>query len=193
METEKTNLLNERMYVLLRELRERWEDDLQTRHFLALNSKEAKQYQNPTRDWEPITSRFAKTRYNIEESARCYALQRYGAAVFHICLVAEYGVIQVAKLLKVEGDKPGWGSLKRLQNLIKEPYPKRTPLAQQHSKLLENTVPLAIVVKDSWRHKLEHVENQIIWLDTDFSPSVAEEIISAARGFMRKLAQELPE
>ena len=101
-------------------------------------------------------------------------------------------MIQVAKLLQVEGDKPGWGALKRLSELIKEPFPQRTALAQKHTKLLENVVPLAIVIKDSWRHKLDHVDNQIVWVDTDFSPEVAGEIISATRAFMRKLAKELP-
>ena len=150
-------------------------------------------YLNPLKDWETVLRRFPKMQYNVEESAKCFALERYGAAVFHVLQVAEYGVIEVAKLLQVEGDKPGWGSLKKLTDLIKESYPKRTLLAQRHSKLLENVVPLAIVIKDSWRHKLEHVDNQIVWVDTDFSPNVAEEIVTATRGFMRKLALELPE
>jgi hypothetical protein len=65
-------------------------------------------------------------------------------------------------------------------------------LAPNRTFHLENVIPLAIVVKDSWRHKLDHVDNQIRWVDTDFSPQVTEEIISATRGFMRKLAMELP-
>ena len=95
-------------------------------------------YENPFREWDACIARFDRVRHNIEESSKCFALERYGAAVFHILLVAEYGVIQVAKLLGAEGDKPGWGSLKRLGDMIKEPYPKRIPLAQQYSKLLEN-------------------------------------------------------
>jgi hypothetical protein len=171
----------------------RLEDELSLREFFELEPGQAQRFKNPLKDWEVIVARFPTIRQNVEESSKCFALERYGAAVFHVLQVAEYGVIQLAKLLEVEGDKPGWASLKRLQNLIKDPFPQRTALAQRHSPLLENAVPLAIVVKDSWRHKLTHVDNQIVWMDTDFSPQVAEEIIAATRGFMRKLGQDLPQ
>ena len=175
----------------LHNLRTRFEDEFHQHLFLHLTLKEGDAFNNPDKHWKEVVTRFPKVRYNIEESTKCFALNRYGAAVFHILQVAEYGVIQVGDVFGVLGDKPGWSCLKRLQGLIAVPYPQRTPLAQQHTKLLENVVPLALVVKDSWRHKLDHVDNQIRWVDTDFSPQVAEEIISATRGFMRKLASDL--
>jgi hypothetical protein len=58
--------------------------------------------------------------------------------------------------------------------------------------MLVAVVPLTTVFKDNWRHKMDHVDNQIIWIDTDFSPRAAEEIIFATSAFMRKLAAELP-
>lgn len=176
----------------LKQLRERSEDEFKAQFFLHLEPKQSAMFQNPAKEWETVIGRFFKVKYNVEECGKCFSLERYGAAVFHVLQVAEFGVIQVANLLQVSGDKPGWGSLKRLQKLISVPFPEREPLAQTHSKLLENVVPLAIVIKDSWRHKLEHVDNQIVWVETDFSPNVAEEIISATRAFMRKLASELP-
>ncbi|MGB9077060.1 MAG: hypothetical protein WCC26_09520 [Terracidiphilus sp.] len=176
----------------LKQLRERFEDELKAQFFLHLEPKQAAQFNDPTKEWSEISARFNKTKYNIEESGKCFALERYGAAVFHVLQVAEYGVIQIGGLMGVLGDKPGWSCVARLQKLIVPPYPERIPLAQQHSKLLENTLPLVAAIKDSWRHKLEHVDNQITWVESDFSPSVAEEIISATRGFMRKLASELP-
>lgn len=176
----------------LRELRRRCEDDFKSAFFLHLSPKQAELYQNPEKDWESVASRFYKIKYNIEESGKCFAMERYGAAVFHILQVAEYGVIKIGELMNVLGDKPGWSCLKKLQDLISIPYPQRTPLAQKHSKFLQDVIPLAVVVKDSWRHKLDHVDNQIVWVDTDFSPEVADEVIKATRGFMRKLAAELP-
>ncbi|HXE06657.1 MAG TPA: hypothetical protein VN612_02090 [Acidobacteriaceae bacterium] len=169
------------------------EDELSLQMYFSFTQKEAEMYQNPLQGWESVIAKFPKVRQNIEESAKCFALERYGASVFHVLQVAEYGVIEVARLLGVSGDKPGWGSLKRLQDLIKVPYPERLPLAQTHSKLLENVVPLAFVIKDNWRHKLDHVDNQMIWMDADFSPEVADDIISATRAFMRKLAFDLGE
>ncbi len=102
-------------------------------------------------------------------------------------------MIQIAKLMGVEGDKPGWGALQRLERLIAKPYADRDSKTQKYSTILEGFVGLATVMKDSWRHKLTHVDNQIVWADTDFSREVANEIVIATRGFMRKLALELPE
>jgi len=177
----------------LRELRRRFEDDLKTTFFLQLTTLEADQYQNPLKGWDGISSRFWRIKFNIEESGKCFALERYGAAVFHALQVAEYGVIQVATLMGVQGDKPGWSNLKPLGAILERPYPKRTPLEQQHTKLLERVVPLAIIVRDNWRHKLDHVDNQIVWVENDFSADVAGQIISAIRAFMGKLALELPQ
>jgi hypothetical protein len=98
----------------LRELRRRFEDELKKKLFLQLTLAESRRYLAPLEAWEQIAERFPKTRYNIEESSKCFALERYGASVFHALQVAEYGVIQVAELMQVQGDKPGWGSLKLL-------------------------------------------------------------------------------
>jgi hypothetical protein len=167
-------------------------DECSLHVYLSLDPSEVGMYFDPAKGWEPVIARFDKVRNNVIESAKCMALERYAAGVFHILLVAEYGVIQVAKLMTVQGDKPGWGSLKRLNDILLKPYPQRSQFEQQHSRILESIVPLATVIKDNWRHKLEHVDNQIVWIDTDFSKNVAEEIISATRGFMRKLASDLP-
>lgn len=176
----------------LKQLRERSEDEFKSQFFLHLDSNQSIQFQNPLKSWNDVAGRFYKTKYNIEESIKCFALERYGAAVFHALQVAEYGVIQLSTLLQVQGDKPGWGALKRLGAILEKPYPQRSELEKKHSKLLGNTVHLAVIVRDNWPHKLDHVDNQIIWVESDFSGDVAEAIISAIRAFMHKLASDLP-
>lgn len=81
---------------------------------------------------------------------------------------------------------------KRLEKILAKPFKDRSPLEQKHSELLNNIVPLTNAIKDSWRHKISHIQNKLDWLDTDFNSQLAAEIISATRGFMRRLAQELP-
>jgi hypothetical protein len=176
----------------LKELRERFQDELESELFLHLDTKQAQLYEKPKRGWEEVTVRFPKVRHDIEESSKCFALERYGAAVFHVMLIAEYGVIQVADVFGVAGDRPGWASLDRLQRIHDKNWNDKTPLEQKHSKLLENLLPLAFAMKESWRHKMDHVANKIEWMDTIFSPEVADDIISATRGFMRRLALDLP-
>jgi hypothetical protein len=176
----------------LGELRERLEDELQSRVFLSLSVKDGELYEKPDDKWHPVISRFYKLRHDIEESSKCFALGRYAAALFHVLLVAEFGVIKVAELFGAAGDKPGWGALDRLQRINDKKWNDKTPLEQQHADFLKSVLPLAFAIKDSWRHKISHVDNKLDWTDTDFSPEVAGEIISATRGFMRRLAQGLP-
>jgi hypothetical protein len=66
----------------LRDLRERIEDDLESQYFLHLEHKEAKLYLQPLEGWEDVFPRFPKVCYNIQESSKCFALERYGAACF---------------------------------------------------------------------------------------------------------------
>ena len=180
------------MTSLLRELRERIEDDFHSVVFVSLSSEESALYIDPDKDWDEALRRFPKIRHDIEETSKCFALTRYAASIFHVLLIAEFGVIKVAELFGVAGDKPGWGALDKLERVSDKPWKDKTSLEQQHSEFLKNLLPLAFAIKDSWRHKISHVDNKLDWMDTDFSPEVAREIISATRGFMRRLATDLP-
>jgi hypothetical protein len=192
LETHRMNISYGDMTSMLRELRERMEDDMHIVVFLCLSQDESALYDDPGKDWDAVIGRFHKMRHDIEESSKCFALARYSAAIFHVLLVAEFGIIKVAELFGAAGDRPGWGALDRLQRINDKKWNDKTPLEQEHAEFLKNLLPLAFAIKDSWRHKISHVDNKLEWMDTDFSPQVAGEIISATRGFMRRLAADLP-
>ncbi len=158
---------------------------------MFLSSREKELYEQPIKGWESVIERWEHIKTDVEESSRSFACNRYAAAIFHSLLVAEFGIIQMGQLLNVAGDKPGWSCVERLQKIIDKKYSDRSPLEQQHSKFLQDTMHLIAAVKD-WRHKISHVDNRLIWLNTDWSPQQAEEIMIATRGLMRKLAHELP-
>jgi hypothetical protein len=176
----------------LRELRRRFEDELRGKPFFQLFPPELELYKSPSKGWESVIERFPQTRIDIEECSKCMAFERHAAALFHVLLVAEFGIIQVARLFNVAGDKPGWGCLDRLARISDKKWQDKSPTEQQYSDFLKGLLPLAVSIKDTWRHKISHVDNRLEWLDTDFSPEVAREIISATRGFMRRLAVDLP-
>jgi hypothetical protein len=179
-----TNRIDELHRVITREM--------QSHLFMFFTPEQAEWYLSPSKGWEEVVKKWPQTAIDIEESSKCYACDRYAAAIFHTLLVAEFGVIQLAQLLGDVDPKPGWAMLDRLEKIIRKPYPQRSPLEQQHSKLLDNTMPLMQTVKDSWRHKITHVDNKLKWLDGDFSPQLAEEIIKSTRGLMRRLAEDMP-
>ncbi len=126
--------------------------------------KEADLYSHPDRDWERVFNRFPKTRTDIEESSKRFAFGRYAAALFHILLVAEFGVVSLAKLLNVAEDKPGWGALERLERISVKAHKDRSDLEKKYSAVLDGVAPFALSIKNQWRHKISHVENKLVWL-----------------------------
>jgi hypothetical protein len=176
----------------LTELRQRFEDELKNVPFFQLSNQELDMYRHPDKDWERVIERFGQTRIDIEECSKCFTFGRYAASLFHVLLVAEYGVIELAKLLEVAGDKPGWGALERLKAISAKPHKERSQLEKKYSSVLDSIMPFALSIKNQWRHKISHVENRLVWQNTDFSPEMARDIIGAVRGFMDKLAFELP-
>jgi hypothetical protein len=159
--------------------------------FLYIPSDDAKIYRFPLENWEKVVGRWPDLKGDITESARCLALDRYAAAMFHILLVAEFGTIQVCKLLGVAGDRPGWGCVEKLQAIKDKEYKSRSPLEQEHSTLLKNTLDGIMFLKNA-RHIIMHTDNKGDWLAREVGPQSADEVIRAARNLMRRLADELP-
>ena len=166
--------------------------EMQRSLFLFVPSERSRYYVQPMREWEPALSRFPKIAVDVAESSRCFACDRYAGAIFHALLIAEFGVIDVAKTFGVQGDRPGWVALERLEKIKNKKHSDRSDLEKAHSQFLELVMPLMVAIKDAWRHKISHVENKLEWMDTDFSLQIAEEVISSTRGFMRRLATDLP-
>lgn len=160
--------------------------------FIRIATDRRQYYSEPIKGWEPVVERWPETQTDIIECSRCFALERFAASIFHALLVAESGVIRTCNVFEVSGDKPGWGCVQRLERISKTPYAEKAPAHQRHSDLLKDLVSAMVAIKDSTRHKISHVDNRLVWLDADFSPDIASEVISTTRGFMRRLAKDLP-
>jgi hypothetical protein len=161
--------------------------------FLYLPIERAKWYLAPKEGWQEVIKQFPKTVIDIEEAGRCFACDRYAAAVFHGMQIAEVGAIEIGKLIEINDPKPGWPStIREMKRIVqKEKYQDLKPVEQKHRALLEQLLPLMESMQDGWRHKISHVENKLVLLSGEFAPSVAEEILNATRAFMRRLATTL--
>ena len=179
---------------LLKELRERLEDELKSRVFTGLTVKEGQAYKDPRSGWEEIIGRFRETTSDIEEMRRCFALCRYAASVFHSVSVVEHGLIALGTFIKVNDPKSGWTAVSgKLETLIvKTKYPDLDPLFQQHRDFLEQVHGTVHALKNAWRNKISHAHGKLTVLTPDFTPEIADEIIMATRAFMRRLSDELP-
>ena len=88
-------------------IRENLRRELATKYCLALNREEAEHYSNFQKGWEPIIARFPGVIIDVEEARKCFALNRYAAAVFHGTQIVEIGLIELGKFLKDTGSEIG--------------------------------------------------------------------------------------
>jgi hypothetical protein len=175
------------------ELQERLVDEMENRRYLALNLREDELYSAPRKGWEEIISRFPDCATDVEEAQRCYALERYAAAVFHSLQVVEIGLIELGRVLVTTDPQTGWNATtKRLNIILNTKYPSRTRFQQQHQKFLEQIAATIEMLKSAWRNKVSHAQDKIVLLRTDSTPDITEEILIASRSFMRRLATEAP-
>jgi hypothetical protein len=163
--------------------------------FLQVERRRKTYYEEPLSGWEEVTKRFPAAIPDIEESARCFACGRYGGTVFHAMLIAERGAVEVGELIEIKDPKPGWPSTIREMDRVvhRAKYADLSPVEQKYRPLLTKLLPTMQAMETGWRHKISHVEGRLVLLSGEFIPEIAEEILTATRGFMRSLAIELPD
>jgi hypothetical protein len=177
----------------LRDLRRRFEDDFRTAFFLQLTPEEAEHYSLPMKGWEMIRAKFPECMPDVEEMRKCFAVSRYPASVFHSMQVIEHGLIHLGKWLGVKDHKPGWNATTReLTRICRLDAKNRDPWETKHYGFISQMDAVAYSLMTAWRHKIDHAAGRLALLPGDFAPEIAEEIASATRGFMRRLADELP-
>lgn len=175
------------------ELSERLRDEMNGRFFLSLSLSETEYYSNYRQKWADVIERFPASEDDIDEAGKCFALGRYAASVFHSLQVIEVGLIELGRILVVNDPHPGWGaSTNRLKAILKTKFPDRTSFQKEHSAMIEQLDAMTESLKSAWRNKVSHAYGKLTLLTAGFAPDVAEEILVTSRGFMRRLAMEMP-
>lgn len=178
----------------IQELHERIRDELTGQLFTHIPPNRAKYYENPQKGWEEIIDRFPNTLDDIEEAHKCFALDRFAAAVFHSNQIIEVGLIELGKFIGVTDPKSGWTAVtNRLDKIVnKTKHEDRTSFEQANFQFLEQLHGTVEGLKNAWRNKIGHVQGRLVLLTAQFSPEIAEEILFATRALMRRLATGLP-
>jgi len=169
----------------------RFQAELKTRVFLQVPSAVQSLYENPRAGWEGCNSRF-DTWSNVDSMGRCFVFGEYTASVFHALLIAETGLIELGHRIGVIDPVRGWNATsKKLTKLVQDgrnAYSLAIPFSE-----IEQLNQCVQAMKQAWRNKVSHEAGRLIVLVPDFSDQIAHEIICAVRGFMRRLAEVLPE
>lgn len=175
--------------VLVKELQNRFQDELQSRLLMHIASEKARYYETVELFGQAVADKFPSAAFDIEEAGKCFALDRHTACVMHLMRVIEIGLRAVAKGLNIPDAEllPTWNAI-----IAKIESAMRTAANKRGSEWLEiepfyREIPAYLfAIKIAWRNPGMHVE-------ASYDEERAEDIYNAVRGFMRYLATELSE
>lgn len=135
----------------------------------------------------PITNEFPDAARELEEAARCYALERSTAAVYHGMRMLEIGLLAFAKHLGLpEPEKPAqrnWSiMLQSIKGHIDENYPSKQRMPGNLGAVYEDIYTSLDTVKNPWRNATMHI-------DAFYQDAEARHIINNVIVFLTKIYQ----
>lgn len=176
--------------VAIDELKERIRDELEDGYFLHLSTDEIKLFAPKTSLFgEQVEKQFPSAIYEIDEAAKCAALGRYTASVFHLMRVLEIGIGAIRQCLgipdPVKASGRNWGAM--LKSFRDNALDVKTKVWRGDDKqFFEEAYASLDAVRVAWRNSTMHVENK-------YTPDEAEHIFAVVKGFMTKIAFRMDE
>jgi hypothetical protein len=167
----------------------RMQDELESMDIILLDASEVELYEESLKLFSPASEAFGSACDDIEEAARCLALQRGTACVFHLMRVMEIGLRALGKALTNPdldpGRNPTWETiLKKCDDELKKPLADRSAEWRIDGQFFAESTANLRAVKDAWRNPTLHVERS-------YDNERAREVWNAVRAFMRHLATKL--
>lgn len=99
----------------------------------------------------------------------------------------------LGEFIQVSDPKSGFTAVaSALQRMKAKQYQDLTDFEREHFSFFEQMNGSVQAIKDAWRNKVSHAQGRAVLMSADFSAAVAQEIYVATRGFMRRLASDLP-
>jgi hypothetical protein len=173
----------------IQDFRDRVHDALKEPHFLVLNARERELYEAKASFFgECAETAFADIQHDLEEAAKCLALKRNTAMVFHLMRVMESAVRKLAAkasviarapitIHKPNGEFLEWGGI--LSNLKSQGIDSMASATAKQSWTEVHT--LLYAVKEAWRNPTMHPAAK-------YTDEEADEVFATARVLIRKLA-----
>jgi hypothetical protein len=132
-----------------------------------------------------VAKRFSCVSNDIEEAAKCLALDRGTACVFHLMRVVEVGLDALAKRLRIKPQR-NWGAYLRLisERLDEKKAPLPVWVKRNEPFFLEAAICIK-GVKTVWRNPCVHR------IEKAYTPNQAEDIFDEVKKLMLHLATNL--
>jgi hypothetical protein len=165
-------------------LRLRIQDDLQHEFFFHLSQADVPLYRGAEPFGELVSRKFPKAIEDIAEGAKCLALQRSTAAVFHLMRVMELALRALATKLKVSAIDPeaeSWNKITDHVNRAVNALPAKTAPEQARKAKFGAVLAHLNSVRIAWRNEVMHPKQS-------YTREEAHAIFAAVRAFMIDLA-----
>ena len=164
------------------------EKELSLKLFLTLPHDKAKVFDDAGFG-DGCANAFPSAQYDIQEAARCYAVARNTACVFHLMRVLEIGLSVLANQFNVSSAHTNWETIiKQIEKAIvaMDQDPNRLPTWKDDREFYSQCASHFRVVKDAWRNYTAHARSK-------YDEQEALDMLGNVRGFMQKLATRLHE
>jgi len=172
---------------LIKELRGRLSDEMMGQLFLHIEVRKADYYNAPLVGLDTIIVHFPSAIPELEEAARCFALSRNTACVFHSMRVLELGLVALAGYFQVPIDRPNWHEiLTDIESQVKKLGPDDGTEWRDKQQFGSEACTQFRYFKDAWRNHTMHVRQV-------FDEGRAQSILDHVKDFMKHLATRLQE
>lgn len=168
--------------VQIRELQENLLTELAQPRYLVIPPDRAALIEEKAPFGEGVTELLPAATTDILEGVKCYALERWTAAVFHLMRAAEHAVRYLARGVGVEHVEE-----KDMGQLIQETHDKHRALSSRDSEKKWSADALASLdlFKDAWRNPVNHAR------DDHYTEERARDVFNGTRALMQSLAREV--
>ncbi len=166
-------------------LKGRIEDELDSVRFLRIPPHQTELYKDVPQFGDEAATKFSKVTSDIQEAAKCLALGRTTASVFHLMRVMEHATQYLGKRLNINlvSEKNWHNILDEVDKAIKNLPAKNSRQKAIRNKYAETSAHLRMV-KDAWRNDVMHPKET-------YTEEEAERVFRNVKDFIVHLATKL--
>jgi hypothetical protein len=131
---------------------------------------------------ENVRDKFPKLTEDIDEAAKCLALSRYTASVFHLMRVMESTVHLLAKKVKVSIDlrSANWNDITTTMSNYLSVMPGKTSHNKRKKQIMGEAIANLNAVRIAWRNEVMHPKRT-------YTKKEAELIFNHVEGFLNSI------
>jgi hypothetical protein len=167
-------------------------DELRTHVFLHIDRRNKELFEQAVPPFgDRVQTTFPSAIYEIEEAAKCLALERSTGSAVHSIRCLEAGIRALSRCLAIpdptKASDRNWGALLRtLKAEIDRRWPGSSTRMSGDGEFFDNAYAGLAAMQNPWRNATMH-------LDQKYTPDEARHVYETVKGFMQKIASRMDE